>query len=64
MPANGRGFGVFFGGSVAVDCDVSVAGAVGDVPIETAGCVAFRADHLRWIAARILPGTRLSVRGG
>lgn len=27
----------------------------------TAGCVAFRPDHLRWIAARIGPGTRLIV---
>lgn len=29
----------------------------------TAGCVAFRRDHLRRIAARIRPGTRLIVRG-
>lgn len=29
----------------------------------TAGCVAFRPDHLGWIAARIGPGTRLIVRG-
>lgn len=28
----------------------------------TAGCVAFRRDHLRKIAARIEPGTRLIVR--
>lgn len=28
----------------------------------TAGCVAFRPAHLRWIAARIEPGTRLIVR--
>lgn len=28
----------------------------------TAGCVALRRDHLRTIAARILPGTRLIVR--
>jgi len=28
----------------------------------TAGCVAFRRDHLRWIAARIQPGTRLVIR--
>ena len=27
----------------------------------TAGCVAFRPDHLRWIAARITPQTRLIV---
>lgn len=27
----------------------------------TAGCVAFRADHLRWIAARIRPDTRLVI---
>lgn len=27
----------------------------------TAGCVAFRPDHLAWIAARIFPGTRLIV---
>jgi len=29
----------------------------------TAGCVAFRRDHLRWIARRITPGSRLIVRG-
>lgn len=29
----------------------------------TEGCVAFRADHLRWIAARLRPGARLIVRG-
>ena len=29
----------------------------------TAGCVAFRRDHLRQIARRITPGTRLIVRG-
>jgi L,D-peptidoglycan transpeptidase YkuD (ErfK/YbiS/YcfS/YnhG family) len=28
----------------------------------TAGCVALRPDHLRWVAARIAPGTRLVVR--
>ncbi len=28
----------------------------------TEGCVAFRADHLRWIAERISPATRLIVR--
>ena len=27
----------------------------------TAGCVAFRRDHLRWIAQRIMPGTRLVI---
>ena len=27
----------------------------------TAGCVAFRPDHLRWIAARIRPETRLVI---
>lgn len=27
----------------------------------TAGCVALRPDHLRWVAARIAPGTRLIV---
>ena len=27
----------------------------------TEGCVALRPDHLRWIAARIVPGTRLIV---
>jgi L,D-peptidoglycan transpeptidase YkuD (ErfK/YbiS/YcfS/YnhG family) len=29
----------------------------------TAGCVAFRRDHLLWIAAHLCPGTRLIVRG-
>ena len=29
----------------------------------TAGCVAFRRDHLRQIARRITPDTRLIVRG-
>lgn len=28
----------------------------------TEGCVAFRPDHLRWIAERITPATRLIVR--
>ena len=28
----------------------------------TEGCVALRPDHLRWIAARIVPGTRLIVQ--
>ncbi|WP_052453527.1 L,D-transpeptidase family protein [Celeribacter indicus] len=28
----------------------------------TEGCVAFRADHLRWIAERITPETRLVIR--
>lgn len=28
----------------------------------TEGCVAFRADHLRWIAERITPATRLIIR--
>lgn len=28
----------------------------------TAGCLAFRPDHLRWIAARITPQTRLFIR--
>lgn len=28
----------------------------------TEGCVAFRADHLRWIAERVTPATRLIVR--
>ncbi len=28
----------------------------------TEGCVAFRADHLRWIAKHILPDTRLIVQ--
>ncbi|WP_417262293.1 L,D-transpeptidase family protein [Celeribacter sp.] len=28
----------------------------------TEGCVAFRADHLRWIAERITPSTRLVIR--
>ncbi|MFT5968057.1 MAG: L,D-peptidoglycan transpeptidase YkuD (ErfK/YbiS/YcfS/YnhG family), partial [Yoonia sp.] len=27
----------------------------------TAGCVAFRRDHLRWIAPRIRPKTRLVI---
>ncbi|MEX0368435.1 MAG: L,D-transpeptidase [Ruegeria sp.] len=27
----------------------------------TEGCVAFRRDHLRWIAERIAPGTRLII---
>ncbi|MEX0318160.1 MAG: L,D-transpeptidase [Ruegeria sp.] len=27
----------------------------------TEGCVAFRRDHLRWIAGRIAPGTRLII---
>ncbi|KUJ85397.1 hypothetical protein AVO45_16765 [Ruegeria marisrubri] len=27
----------------------------------TEGCVAFRRDHLRWIAERIVPGTRLII---
>lgn len=27
----------------------------------TEGCVAFRRDHLRWIAERITPGTRLVI---
>ena len=27
----------------------------------TAGCVAFKRDHLRWIAARITPNTRLVI---
>ncbi len=27
----------------------------------TEGCVAFRRDHLRWIAERITPGTRLII---
>lgn len=29
----------------------------------TEGCIGFRRDHLRWIAARITPGSRLIVRG-
>lgn len=29
----------------------------------TAGCVAFRRDHLVWIANHIRPGTRIFVRG-
>lgn len=29
----------------------------------TAGCIAFRRDHLHWIAARAVPGTRVIVRG-
>lgn len=28
----------------------------------TEGCVAFRADHLRWISDRITPSTRLMIR--
>lgn len=28
----------------------------------TEGCIAFRRDHLTWIAARVTPGTRLIVR--
>ncbi|MCA0041924.1 L,D-transpeptidase family protein [Celeribacter litoreus] len=28
----------------------------------TEGCVAFRADHLRWIAERVTPATRLIIR--
>nr|WP_090061137.1 L,D-transpeptidase family protein [Celeribacter neptunius] len=28
----------------------------------TEGCVAFRADHLRWIAERVSPATRLIIR--
>ncbi|MBU2890089.1 L,D-transpeptidase family protein [Celeribacter halophilus] len=28
----------------------------------TEGCVAFRADHLRWIAERVTPKTRLIIR--
>jgi len=28
----------------------------------TEGCIAFRRDHLIWLAARIAPGTRLIVR--
>jgi L,D-peptidoglycan transpeptidase YkuD (ErfK/YbiS/YcfS/YnhG family) len=28
----------------------------------TAGCVAFRRDHLLWIAARVGPGTRLIIQ--
>jgi L,D-peptidoglycan transpeptidase YkuD (ErfK/YbiS/YcfS/YnhG family) len=27
----------------------------------TAGCVAFAPHHLRWIAERIAPGTRLMI---
>ncbi|MBO9447695.1 L,D-transpeptidase family protein [Ruegeria sp. R14_0] len=27
----------------------------------TEGCIAFRRDHLRWIASRVLPGTRLII---
>jgi len=27
----------------------------------TEGCIAFRRDHLRWIASRIAPGTRLII---
>ena len=29
----------------------------------TEGCVAFRRDHLRWLARRLMPGSRLIVRG-
>lgn len=29
----------------------------------TAGCVAFRRDHMLWLLARIAPGTRVVVRG-
>ncbi|MGR3452798.1 L,D-transpeptidase family protein [Pseudooceanicola sp.] len=29
----------------------------------TAGCIAFRRDHLRWIAERVRPGTRVVVPG-
>ncbi len=29
----------------------------------TEGCIAFRRDHLRWIAQRAAPGTRLIVAG-
>lgn len=29
----------------------------------TEGCIAFRRDHLRWIARRAMPGTRLIVPG-
>ena len=28
----------------------------------TEGCIAFRRDHLRWIAKRVQPGTRLIIR--
>lgn len=28
----------------------------------TEGCIAFRRDHLRWIATRAVPGTRLIIR--
>ena len=28
----------------------------------TAGCIAFRRDHLLWIAPRLLPGSRIVVR--
>ncbi|WP_299349555.1 L,D-transpeptidase family protein [uncultured Shimia sp.] len=28
----------------------------------TEGCIAFRRDHLRWIATRAIPGTRLIVQ--
>lgn len=31
--------------------------------VPTAGCIAFRPDHLAWIAARAAPGTRLLVGG-
>jgi len=30
----------------------------------TEGCIAFRRDHLRWIAARVVPGTRIIVSAG
>ncbi len=29
----------------------------------TEGCIAFRRDHIRWIAERAIPGTRILVRG-
>ncbi|OWU86770.1 hypothetical protein ATO6_04615 [Oceanicola sp. 22II-s10i] len=29
----------------------------------TAGCIAFRRDHLRWIAERVMPGTLVHVPG-
>ncbi len=29
----------------------------------TEGCVAFRRDHLHWIAQRVVPGTRLIIPG-
>lgn len=28
----------------------------------TEGCIAFRRDHLLWVAARVVPGTRLFIR--